>query len=62
MVSDGPPPAHAIPDLGPATEHHGISVCGIPIEYVTVVPGMEWEATEQASRCPHCHDDVLLRQ
>ena len=50
--------AHALPDLGEVT-HHGTALCGIPAEYLTIVPGMAWEQVAPASRCQHCQQEWL---
>lgn len=60
-VSDGDATrAHALIDLGEANART-LSLCGMPVEHLAVVPEMTWDEVDPGSRCPHCQDDVVGR-
>ena len=50
----GGPRAHAVPDIGSSTPLFGVALCGIPADYLAVIPNMTWEQVDPGRRCAHC--------
>lgn len=48
--------AHAVIDVGPATART-VTLCGIPVEVLTVVPGLAWDEVQTSKRCHHCGNE-----
>ena len=46
--------AHAVPDLRVLTPWLGVASCGLPVEYLTLVPELVWAEVDSRIRCPHC--------
>ena len=50
--------AHAIaPELVKLGDH-GLTRCGFPVEYLTVVPHLTWGQVRAEDRCEHCAAEV----
>jgi hypothetical protein len=54
------PRVHAMTDLGATTPRYGIALCGVPSDHLAIVPDLDWAEVEEASRCVHCQEDLLL--
>lgn len=51
--------AHAVLDLRGLTPWLGMSSCGVPAEYLTLVPDLAWAEVDGRLRCPHCDSAAL---
>jgi hypothetical protein len=47
---------HALVDPGQAT-HLGVALCGIPAQYLTIVPDLAWDEAEASSRWERCQQE-----
>lgn len=50
------PVAHLVGDVGEVTARHGMALCGLPAEVLVIVPGLQWEQVDPASRCEPCQE------
>jgi len=46
--------AHLMLPMTHDVERFGVSVCGYPAEYLTVVPDLIWAQVKPSRRCEHC--------
>jgi hypothetical protein len=53
--------AHALPDVGPVTAVHGVTMCDLLAgDEVVLVPGMHWDEVSPEYRCPECARSVEM--
>jgi hypothetical protein len=51
--------AHALPDIGPLTATHGVTMCDLLAgAEVVLVPGLEWHDVSPEDRCAECSRGV----